>query len=82
MAFMGSIMPKDIHPANSVQVSNMLSLHHNWKYPGSKQGLKTTSPVRLVQTYCVKRISLGYILRMQKTQPVRKFSILLHFMQF
>ena len=33
--------------------------------------------LRLVQTYCVKRISLGCFLRMQKTQPIRKFSILL-----
>ena len=33
--------------------------------------------LRLVQTYCVKRISLGCFLCMGKTQPVRKFSILL-----
>ena len=33
--------------------------------------------VRLVQTYCMKRISLGCFLCMQKTKPVRKFSILL-----
>ena len=32
----------------------------------------------LVQTYCVKCTSLGCFLRMRKTQPVRKFSILLH----
>ena len=35
----------------------------------------------LLQMYCVKHISLGCFLRIQKTQPVRKFSILLSFTQ-
>ena len=35
--------------------------------------------IRNESIYCVKRISLGCFLRMQKTQPVRKIYILLHF---